>query len=449
VALLVSGLLLLTLVLSGCGRKQTTASAKATLTIYGLDNSEVMAPIIKAYGERQPGVKVVYKKYDNRENYESLLINEIAEGEGPDIFYLHNNWLPRHVKKLVPLESETLTPETFSAAFVDVASDDLIQADPRDGVSRIFALPLYVDSLALYYNKSQFEQAVPERGRPAPTWAELAQDAATLRRESADFDLLRGSIALGRGDNIATAPDIFYAMVLQSGTSFYDSTGQQARFASGVQRAFEQFVAFATASKSEYSWSKELVSADLKQPELEAFLRGDVSAIMAYSDLFPRLENELKNVKSRAGSVIQLRDIKVAPLPQFSEDEREHRTLASYDALAVSRTSKNPAIAWDFVQFATSKSSAQSYHDRTRRPAARRDLIEDQKKEPFVDVFVSQVGYAETVPVLSESSYSAILRAAFTQAADGQNARSALAEAQTAITELLKAELPEGLYPKK
>ena len=85
--------------------------------------------------------------------FEDLLVNEIAEGEGLGYFYLHNTWLPRHIKKIVPLQSETLIPEKFTEIFANVSKQDFVQPDPKDGAQKIYALPLYVDTLALYYNK--------------------------------------------------------------------------------------------------------------------------------------------------------------------------------------------------------------------------------------------------------------------------------------------------------
>ena len=127
-------LLLAGTLLASCAEKTTTVTGPITLTLYGVDSSDAISPVIAAYKKRSPTVTIKYKKFDTIADYENILINEIADGGGPDMMYVHNSWLPHHIKKLVPLTSESLTPETFTTPFVNVAADDLIQPDPKDGV---------------------------------------------------------------------------------------------------------------------------------------------------------------------------------------------------------------------------------------------------------------------------------------------------------------------------
>lgn len=445
--LLAISLLVALMVLPGCLRKKAS-SGPVDLTFYGLDDSDALDPIISQYREKRSNVRIKYKKFADPVAFENLLVNEIAEGEGPDIFYIGNTWLPRHTKKMVPLASETLTPANFSETFVNVTAEDFIQPDPADGNRKIYALPLFVDTLALYYNKEHFEQKLPERGKPANNWDALKEDANKMREQSEDGKLERGAIALGRSDNIALAPDIFYNFLLQAGVDFYDKEFKQVQMAGAGQEYFDYFVSFAVPQNKNYSWSTELAPPERPLAEVEAFLAGKVSAILAYSDFYPRLENEIKNVRTRNPAVVDKNDVGVARIPQIAADEADFRVLANYYGLAVSRNSKNPKAAWDFVQFAAGKASSQTYHSKTKKPAARRDLIEDQKKEPVTEIFVSQVGYASSFRLYSKDRFDRILKDAMAAASGGQTPRQALSEAQNKMNDLLKLEAPEGLYPK-
>lgn len=439
--------LMVLLLLGACLRKKS-GGGPVDLTVYGLDDSDVLDPIISQYREKRSSVRIKYKKFNDQTAFENLLVNEIAEGEGPDVFYIHNTWLPRHTKKLVPLASETLTPANFSETFVNVTADDFIQPDPTDGNKKIYALPLYVDTLALYYNKEHFEQKLPERGKPANTWTLLKEDAAKMREQPEGGALERGMIALGRSDNLGLAAEILYNFFLQAGIDFYDKDFKQTQFTSGGGEYFDYFVSFAVAQNKNYSWSSELVTPERPLKEVEAFLSGKVSSILAYSDLYPRLETEIKNVKTRNSSAISVKDVGVVRAPQISTDEADFRVWANYHGLAVSRNSKNAKAAWEFVQFATDQARSRLYHKKTSRPGARRDLIEEQKKEPITEVFVSQVGYAGTFRIYSFDRFNRILEQAVSAAVGGQTSRQALSEAQIKINELLKSEAPEGLYPK-
>lgn len=436
------------LVLPGCMRKRAGGGGPVDLTVYGLDDSDVLDPIISRYREGHGNVRIKYKKFNDPIAFESLLVNEIAEGEGPDVFYIGNMWLPRHSKKLVPLQSETLTPANFSETFVNVTGDDFIQPDPSDGNRKIYALPLFVDTLALYYNKEHFEQKLPERGKPGGTWDLVKEDAAKMREQTEGGPLERGEIALGRADNIRLAADILYNFFLQAGIDFYDKEFKQVQLSGNGQEYFDYFVSFAVPQNKNYSWSAELVALDRPLGEVEAFLSGKVSAILAYSDLYLQIETAIKNIRTRNPSVIGMKDIGVTRLPQIASDEADYRVWANYYGLAVSRNSKNSKAAWDFIQFAAGKESSKLYHSKTKRPTARRDLIEDQKKEPITEVFVSQVGYAGSFRLYSKDRFDQILKDAVSAAVGGQTTRQALSDAQSKMNDLLKAEASDGLYPK-
>ncbi|KKU79255.1 MAG: hypothetical protein UY05_C0035G0006, partial [Candidatus Peregrinibacteria bacterium GW2011_GWA2_47_7] len=375
-------------------------------------------------------------------------VNELAEGDGPDVFYVHNTWFPHHLKKVIPLTSTTLTPTTFPNTFVNVTANDFVQPDPADGVNKVFALPLYADTLALYYNKKDFEQRIPERGKPAPTWDAIKEEAARFHEQDSSGVLTHGEIALGRSDNLHLAADIIYNFLLQAGVPFYDSGFKQAQFASNGVQYFEYFLSFAFGQNKNYSWSTDLVSAVQPLGEIEAFLAGKVASIIGYSDMYQRFSIELKNVKSRNSSVISMGDIDVTPLPQLSSNDSDYKVWASYYGLAVSRNSKNSQEAWNFVQFLASQSSARLYHQKTKRPAARRDLIVEQKKEPITNVFVSQVGYANSFHIFDDQKFNAILNDAIQAAVNGQSFKEAFSGAQTKMNDLLKVDAPNGLYPK-
>lgn len=443
VASALSILLLIVSLLAGC-RSRDSDSGPVSLSFYGLDTSDSFDGIISAYREKYSGVTIKYKKFNDPVAFEDLLVNEIAEGEGPDIFYIHNTWLPRHTKKIVPLKSEALTQEQFGQTFVNVAQQDFIQPDPKDGATKIYALPLYVDTLALYYNKNDFEQAIPQRGIPAKTWSDFEQDAPLLREERSGV-LEKGAIALGRSDNLSLATDILYNFFVQDKVDIFDADFKRLQFATQGQKWFDYFLSFANSQKNNYSWDKDIATSELA--EVEAFLTGKVSSILGYSDLYPRLENHIKNIKTRSSSVIDLSDIGVAPVPQV--DEQNPKVFADYYGLAVSRNSKNPSVAWDFIQFATSKESATAYHKKTKRPTARRDLIVEQKKEPVTEIFVSQLGFASSLRIFSDQRFEEAFKKAVAKTHDDTSqARDALSTAQTELSEILKVEVPNGLYPK-
>src|SRR3989344_5232444 len=58
------------------------------------DQREI-GPIIKEFEKANQGVKIRFVE-KNIETYEQELVNALAAGTGPDIFSIHNDWLPKH-----------------------------------------------------------------------------------------------------------------------------------------------------------------------------------------------------------------------------------------------------------------------------------------------------------------------------------------------------------------
>src|SRR3989344_4982371 len=130
------------------------AATSATLEFWGVfDDKRVFLDIVKKFQSTSRDIKVNYKQF-SYEDYEKGLINALAAGTGPDIIMIQNTWLPRHKDKLTPQPTPTkdnkegfLSIADLKSQFVDVVYDDLTSG------GKIYALPLYVDTLALYYNK--------------------------------------------------------------------------------------------------------------------------------------------------------------------------------------------------------------------------------------------------------------------------------------------------------
>lgn len=436
-------LLISSVFLVGCKRK-LGGTQRITLTYYKLfDDEDSVRHTIQAYQERNPNVTIRYRKFTDPEAYEDLILNELAEGEGPDIFEVSNLSLPRFFKKIKPLASKSYTPQIFRDNYVSVVTEDFIKQDPADGQEKMYGIPLSVETPVLYYNKEIYEAKLPEKGKPGPLWDDVVDDALVLREESLEGgskpQLLRGGFAFGRGDNIALAPEILLNLILQEGASFYNSNFTKANLASReAERAFDFYTSFSDPKKKQFSWDETVVSPESSLKEVEAFLTGKVVAITGYADLLPFFEVHSKNLRAKKLSTISEGDIGIVPLPQKSDVLEEKVVLARYRAQTVSRTSKNSRAAWDFIAFLTSKDQAKRYLEKTGKPAARRDLIETQKNDAKLSAFVSQIGFAKTIPMLSETKYREWLTEAIQKAVTGEGSSgSGLRQVQENINELL------------
>ncbi|MFC1750456.1 extracellular solute-binding protein [Pseudomonadota bacterium] len=451
--------------LTGCFRKEqevTTATLEpATLVYYKMfDGEDTMKPLIQQYQAENPMVQIIYRKFDNLKEYEDLIINELAEGEGPDIFSVPNYWFLRHKKKISPLPYEMMTPEIFDQTFVSVATNDLVLRDPADGYSKIYGLPLTVDTLAVYYNKSTFEDKVPSRGRPAETWEELKEDVFKLTKTDNSFERFEvAGISMGRADNISRAVDILYLLMIQHGAQFYNENISSATFdkeksitATGqsinpATEALDLYTSFALPANKNYSWNQYLADSRQHEKEMETFARGKVAMIFGYSYLYEDLKNKIEDLSKKGVNTMDPADIKIAPVPQVNDPNtstEKRDAYANYFAETVSRTSENQRAAWDFLMFITTKENVAFYSDKTKKPTSRRDMIEDQTLDPIYGVFASQIGYAESLPIYDADRYEEIFSAAINSVLATVSPADAIKIAAEDVNSLLPS---EGLIP--
>ena len=123
-------------------------------------------------------------------------------------------------------------------------------------------MPLAVNNLAIFYNKSQFESTIPERGKPALTWSEIQTDCIKLNklyRNSSRFE--RSCIALGIMSNISKSVDILTALILQLGGQIYtpNLNASLVTACNGnicpAKDAIRMFVSFANQAHKNYLYS--------------------------------------------------------------------------------------------------------------------------------------------------------------------------------------------------
>ncbi len=450
---------------SGCMSKEaapkTAKTQQIQLVYYKLfDNEDVINPLIQQYETQHPNVKIVYRKFTDPVEYQNLIINELAEGQGPDIFSAPNYWFLRNAKKISPMPLTKMSVKQFEDTFVSVAENDLVLRDPADSTTKVFGIPLTVDTLALYYNGGTYNDIIPSRGRPAATWEGLLDDVFKLSKPDQSFErFATAGIAMGRSDNIARAIDILYMLMLQYKTTFYNDNVSQAQFAqqntisaTGLSlnpstEALKLYTSFALPTNKNYSWNQYL--ADPKSPvkEMETFARGKVAMIFGYSYLYDQILTEIKDLKGKGVQTIDEKNVKISAVPQIFDpttSTEKRVAYASYYAETVSRTSQNPDEAWNFLIYISGKDNLNYYNQKTHKPTSRRDMIDDQLKDPIYGVFAQQIGYAESFPIYDDTTYSQIFSTAISSVLATGSPQAAMTTAENSINALLPQ---EGLIP--
>ncbi|HLM84351.1 MAG TPA: extracellular solute-binding protein [Candidatus Bathyarchaeia archaeon] len=428
-------LVLAIVVLSGCGCANNSATNyEVRLEVWGLDDSDSMVKAISEYQKRNPRVKeIVYKKV-TVDTYENDLMDALATGNGPDIFLVHNTWLSKHQDKLAPApvdnlssaQAPILTPKQIQDQFADVVTSDFVS----DG--KIYALPLSVDSLALFYNKDLFNQA--GISVPPATWLDFDEAARKITRIDSLGNITLSGAAMGMSSEaspgtgkINRGTDILTLLMMQSGANMINPKNGQAGFAdftdstfggqiSPGESALSYYTKFAVSSPSnvQYSWNS------LQHNSIDAFIEGKTAMMINYSWQIPKIQSKAPKL-----------NLGITPVPQNKDQSGNGMNIdfANYWGYAVSKNKtlnqnfvkeaqqnrrtyatddQRIAEAWKFTRYLTMSQSASAdlpvapatadsakfdpaadYTASQQKPAARRDLIEKQKTDILLASFAS------------------------------------------------------------
>lgn len=361
------------LIIGNVGGGGTTT---ANLEFWGVfDTRQDFSPAISGFQKVESGIKVTYKQY-SYEDYEKALVDALAAGTGPDIIMIQNTWLAKHRDKLKPIPEASakkdykfMTPTEFRDQFVEVADRDLVYQD------KIYALPLYVDTLGLFYNRDMFNTAGITR--PPKNWDEFNQDVQLLTKFDSKGNIIQAGAAMGTARNINRSTDILAALMIQNGTPMTNPTNSSASLTKTVngkrvgENALEYYTDFANPRKAVYTWN------DQQHYSIDAFVEQGVAMMFNYSHQIPIVRGRFERL-----------NFAIAPFPQFSE--LDAKNYANYWAVGVSAQSKNQDPAWRFISYLASREGASVYLGATSRPSARRDIIEIQRNDPTLGVFAVQ-----------------------------------------------------------
>jgi multiple sugar transport system substrate-binding protein len=389
----------------GCkGADQATQEAMKpiTLTFWGVyDDADAFQEIITKYQTLHPYISIEYRKL-RYEEYETELLNAMAEDRGPDILSLHNTWLKKYQSKLVPLPAtitlpypvvkgvikqevipelrttNTLTLKELKDNFVDVVAHDVVLDD-----GKIYGLPLSVDTLAMYYNRDLFNNAGISQA-PAYWNKEFLQDIKKLTRQNESKAIIQAGAALGGSSNINRFSDILSVLMLQNGAVLMNDNNQvvfnvvpAAMKDSGYNPGLEAlrfYTDFANPTKESYAWNATLPNS------LEMFISGNLAIMFSYA-------YDLPTIRAQAPKL----NFSVAKLPQIEGNPATNINFANYWVETVSKKSQHPNEAWDFIQFMTKAEPAKSYLEKTKKPTALRALVAAQRSDDTIGIFADQV----------------------------------------------------------
>lgn len=415
--------LLIALPLLGLGCKSSGTISKESLTPVNLNYWVVFnepgdfSEAINAFRLQYPHINITVKKI-RIEEYEDSLLRALAEGNGPDIVSLHNTWLREYKDALSPLPASITLPVTEVSGrttrivlrtapsltlrelrnnFVDVAVDDSIIDE------KIYGLPLSLDTLVLFYNRTLLNQAnIPT---PPGTWSEFKEAVKALTLQDRNGNIIQAGVPLGTSRNINRAPDILAVLMMQNGTEMIN--GDRAAFNSVPDAVKDRsvfpgrdaltfYTDFASPAKEVYAWNEKLPES------LNAFTSQKSAFLFGYAYHLP-------SIRSLAPGM----DLGIAKLPQISAGSKPVN-FANYWIESVTKQSKYQNEAWSFLQFAASGANVKSFLNRVQKPTALRALIAEQRQDDILvsfadEVLTAQSWYRGKKPAAAEEAFRVMI----------------------------------------
>ena len=392
---------------------------KSKLVVWGtVDDASVYDELAKLFKAENPGMEITYYK-KAESTYEQDLLRAFASGAGPDIFGVHHTWLYRYSDLVVAAPEEVFPASEFREQFVDVAQRDFLFGE------NLFGVPLYADTLALYYNIDLFNSAGIVF--PPKDWEEFTKYSQMLTKRKQSGDIAVSGAALGGGKNVAFSSDILTALMLQNGAVLSDAAGRinfksLGGGAGPIEKALEFYTSFAKQTSPNYSWS----GTSLENSET-MFAQGKAAMMMGYASTKESIMRKSPRLR-----------FAVAPFPQV-KNATIKKNYADYWGYAVYKNSPGKDAAWQFLHFLAQHNISAYYASVTQRPGSLRSVIAAQQEDPQIKMFAEQALSAVSWIQLNDQ----VIRQVFTDMIDAQVTgdqplQQAITNADTKINTLMK-----------
>lgn len=340
-------------------------SQTITLTYWGLwEPANILQPVIAKFEADHPNLKINYQMQSKQE-YRERLQSALARGEGPDIMRLHATWMPMFADQLLPASSAQFSIDEFNQAFYPVMTKDLVKNNT------VLAVPIMIDGLGLYINNEIFQEsaaAVPLN------WDDFRKTAFDLTQRDSQGRITRSGAAMGTTGNITHWSDILAVLMLQNSVDL--SKPNSTINAQGRNLGADALRFYTIFSTEDKIWDETL------QNDITAFANGKAAMIIAPS--WEVFQIQALNPKL---------DFSIHLIPQLTSQRQIN--WASYWVEAVSKHTKYPHEAWQFLKYLSSSEALQIIYAEASKirafgePYPRKDMANLLDKANYVKSFIA------------------------------------------------------------
>jgi ABC-type glycerol-3-phosphate transport system substrate-binding protein len=348
--------------------KKDKTGAQGTVILWGTDKNQDITQALEDFNKTNKTFVVKYvQKYP--ETFDQDLLEALAAGKGPDIFFLSNDLAYKYSNKIYVIPYVSYPLATFKNNFVRAGEVFLT-------TKGTLAFPMIVDPLVMYYNRNILD--TNNIIYPPNTWEEIVNMVPIITKKDETNKIIKSTVALGQFSNILHAKDILSTLFMQAGNpivsekegTFFSALGSlDGKYDLGQILKF--YTDFTDPLKNVYSWNKAFKnSRDEFSAERLAFYFG-------YASELESLINKNPNQNFLATAIPQVKNT------------NSKLTYAKVTGIAVSSFSKNFNTAFTAASLMATGNFASAYAKATSVVPARRDLLSVKQTDAFNPVFYS------------------------------------------------------------
>jgi ABC-type glycerol-3-phosphate transport system substrate-binding protein len=356
--------------------QSTKSGTLGTITLWGTFPADEMATPLQAFNAANTTfvVKYVQKSADT---FNQDLLEALASGTGPDLFFLPDNLAYHYANKIFTIPYASYPSATFQNTFADAGKVFLTD-------NGILAFPMSIDPLMMYYNRSMLD--ANDIVYPPATWDDLSNMVSTLTVKDNANNISKSAVAFGQFSNVTNAKDILATLFMQTGNPIVTDTGGVSSSTltspqtgtNSVSSMLNFYTNFSNPNNALYSWNASFPdSSDDFSNENLAFYFGFAS--------------ELQSLKNKNPN----QDFFVAPVPQIKNSNTKV-TDAQVTGLAILSSSKNFSTAFTAASLLATGDFASAFATATGTVPARRDLLAVKPTDVYSPYFYSSALFARS-----------------------------------------------------
>ncbi len=355
------------------GSNKDQAGSLGTVVLWGTVKAESIKVAVQDFNSINPTFIVKYVEKDPV-TFDKDLLEALATGNGPDMFFLPDNLILSYKNKIFPIPYTSYSTASFKNTFAGAGEVFL-------NSKGILAFPLAVDPLVMYYNRSILD--TNSVVYPPQYWDDLSNLAPILTKRN-NGNISISTVALGQFSNITHAKDILSTLFMQIGSSivtesngFFSPTLGNNDKTQDLASTLSFYLSFSDPANKVYSWNRGLPNST------EAFSSEDLVFYFGYASELQSLTNKNPN-----------ENFSVAPMPQFKNSNFK-LTTGRVTGIAVSSFSKNITTALKAATLMAGGDFANQFAKAIGVVPARRDLLAQKPTDANLPVFYDSALFAK------------------------------------------------------